>query len=70
MCPWLPKPTLLSLETPSIVEESRTNPAPFKQNIILGSRAVWEVEHFENVGKDGKRQIVKIRLEFPDNLES
>ena len=56
-----------SLETPGYLKKPRKSKIIFK-HIILTNLKMLEVGNFENVGKGGHRQIVKIRLILFESL--
>ena len=57
-----------SLETTGYFEESKKIPNNFESPMLINLELL-EIEHFENVGEDGRRKLMKIRLKHLENLE-
>ena len=58
--PWLPKPTILSFETPGYLQKSEGK--SFGHSGFLINLRILEIGHFESCRTDGRRQIPPIRL--------
>ena len=57
----------LILETPRYFQKSKKKPKSFSRIFVIGNLNFSEIETFKKIGKDGHRQIMKIRLLFFEN---
>ena len=44
-------------------QDTLKNPRKSQTIETYGGQAIWKIEHFENLGKVGHRQLMKIRLD-------
>ena len=56
------KTHIMYLWGPQDASQNQKNRKPFVKNITFASFKVLEIQHFENVGKDRHRTMMKVRL--------
>ena len=58
----------LSLETPGHQKETKETPKTFQKHIVSINQQISELHSFDIFQKDGRQQIMKIRIRTNDTL--